>query len=159
MSINGGTPVTITEQAGNRANSGGAHWEEDDTILCASRDGIWRVSLAGGTPTELIEVSNGTPRNVAAARFNRAESMRLLLAAGADTKAPETRTNLLSAAYLAPTSAARDELERAGVKLRTTNDLRGPVLLRNRGDLSMLKQLLAAGVDPNEDEGARRTGR
>ena len=95
--------------------------------------------------------SDGVTPLVAAARLDNPEAMRILLAAGADTNAQETRTNLLTAAYFAPTSDIRNVLADAHVAVRYPADVKGPVLNRNRGDVDALKRLLDAGVKPNEE--------
>src|SRR5262249_2309918 len=86
-----------------------------------------------------------------AARFNNPDAMRILLAAGADTKAQETRTNLLTAAFYAPTTEVRDTLANAHVVLLYPADVKGPVLNRNRGDVDALNRLFDAGVNPKEE--------
>jgi eukaryotic-like serine/threonine-protein kinase len=63
VSISGGSSVTITEAGENRTNVGGAHWEDDDTILYGRRGAVSRVSANGGTPTEVIKTPNGIPRS------------------------------------------------------------------------------------------------
>ena len=82
---------------------------------------------------------------MAAARFNNADAMRLLLDAGADTKAQQTRTNLVTAAYFARTSAVHEVLASARVVVLYPADVKGPVLARNRDDVDVLNRLLEAG--------------
>jgi ankyrin repeat protein len=93
---------------------------------------------------------DGVTALVAAGRFGNVESMRILMAAGADLKARDTRTNLLTGAYFGATLDAREVLKEAGVTVESAADLKGAVLNRNRGDIQTLRRLLAAGVDPNE---------
>src|SRR5215475_3137832 len=95
--------------------------------------------------------SDGVTPLVAAARFNNPEAMRILLAAGADTKAQETRTNLLTAAFYAPTHDVRDVLTSAHVVILYPADVKGPVLNRNRTDVDALNRLFDVGVDPKEE--------
>ena len=95
-------------------------------------------------------VGDGVTALVAAARLGNIESMRILMAAGADMKTRDTRTNLLTAAYFGATSDVRDVLKEAGVAVQSAADVKGAVLNRNRGDIQIVRSLLAAGVDPNE---------
>ena len=55
VAISGGAPITL----GEGAFPYGASWGADDTILYGrGSDGIWQVSGAGGTPTQLIAVED-----------------------------------------------------------------------------------------------------
>jgi serine/threonine-protein kinase len=53
--IDGGTPITLTRIT----NLYGATWQEDDTILFATEDGIWTMPAAGGAPAQLIKCEGG----------------------------------------------------------------------------------------------------
>lgn len=94
---------------------------------------------------------DGSTPLVVAARLGNADAMRMLIAAGADVKAQETRTNLLTAAYFSVNPAVRDVLNSANVVVASAADVKGPVLNRNRGDIDSLQALLHAGVNPKEE--------
>jgi ankyrin repeat protein len=119
-------------------------------MWAASRTANVKVLVDGGADVN-ARASDGVTALVAAARYSNADAMRILLAAGADTKAPHTRTLLLTAAYFAPTSDIRDLLAEANVVVSSPADVKGPVLNRNRGDIASLSRLLAAKVDPKEE--------
>ena len=51
----GGTPVGLVKVT----NVFGARWQEDDTILYAAEDGIWKVSADGGTPEAVVRLGPG----------------------------------------------------------------------------------------------------
>jgi eukaryotic-like serine/threonine-protein kinase len=53
--VGGGTPVAIAKST----NVFGARWESDDTIVYGADTGIWRVPARGGTPEQLVEISEG----------------------------------------------------------------------------------------------------
>ncbi len=93
---------------------------------------------------------DGVTPLIAATRFDNADAMRVLIAAGANPASPAQRASLLTAAAFAPTDAARRVLADAGVTVRTATDVKGPVLSRYRGDVNELKRLFAAGVSPDE---------
>src|SRR5262245_30707515 len=67
----------------------------------APRPEVVKALLASGAEVN-AQASNGWSPIVAAARYGQVESVRLLLAAGADTKTQEVRTALLTGAYLTP---------------------------------------------------------
>ena len=118
-------------------------------MWAASQTANVKLLVARGADVN-ARASDGVTPLVAAARFNNPEAMQILLAAGADTKAQETRTNLLTAAFYAPTHEVRDVLTSAHVVLLYPADVKGPVLNRNRSDVDALNRLFDAGVDPKE---------
>ena len=57
ISVNGGAPVIVTTHSLNEPY--GSQWTEDDTIIYAQPDGIWRVPASGGTPALLVKADGG----------------------------------------------------------------------------------------------------
>jgi len=53
--VHGGAPVVVTKISGVQAM--GAHWSDDNTIVFATPDGIWKVPAGGGSPEMLIKSS------------------------------------------------------------------------------------------------------
>ena len=137
--IDRGAPVNV-------ANANGA----TPLMWAASRAVNVKVLVHRGADVN-ARASDGVTALVVAARFNNVEAVRLLLDAGADTKTESTRTNLLTAAYFAPTSGVRDLLAKRGLIVSSPSDVKGPVLNRTRGDVAVLSQLLTAKVDPKEE--------
>ena len=94
--------------------------------------------------------TNGWTALVAAVRQGNVDAMRLLLAAGADTAAPQSRKLLLTGAFQSSNPAVRSVLREAGVVLTSSTDMAGPVLIRARDDVAVLRELLAVGANPRE---------
>lgn len=130
----------------NAANSYGA----TALMWAAARAANVSFLLQHGADANAV-ASDGVTALVAAARFGNPESMRALLSAGADTTDAATRANLLTAAYFSPEPDVRVVLQSAHLIVSSPDDVKGPVLNRNRGDLAVLRTLLAAGVDPKEE--------
>src|SRR5215471_15730182 len=68
--------------------------------------------------------TNGYTALVAATRYGNVEAMKLLIASGADFKAQENRTNLLTGALLSMNPAARDVLRSAHLVVLSAADVK-----------------------------------
>jgi serine/threonine protein kinase len=55
LALSGGAPVVVCSTSATL----GAHWAQDDTILFAAAEGIWRVSANGGTPELVLPAADG----------------------------------------------------------------------------------------------------
>jgi ankyrin repeat protein len=130
----------------NAANKFGA----TALMWAAPRTPIVQMLLAHGADVN-ARASDGTTALVVAARVRNVDTMRLMVAAGADLKSPVTRANLLTAAYAPHGTAVRDFLASQQIVLASASDLKDPVLLAaNSGNARVFEQLLAIGVDPHQ---------
>lgn len=119
-------------------------------MWAAPRTPIVKTLLAHGADVN-AKASDATTPVVVAARAGNVESMQAMVAAGADLQSPATRRKLLTAAYASSSPAVRDYLRSRHITLASPADLAVPVLARQRDDLSRFEEMLAAGVDPNEE--------
>ena len=94
--------------------------------------------------------TNGRTALLTATRYGNADTMRALLAAGADTADAQVRRTLLTGSFFSANPAVRDVLRQAGVVATSSADLTGTVLNWTRDDLATLTGLLALGVSPKE---------
>ena len=118
-------------------------------MWAASRTPIVRLLLSCGADVN-AKASDGTTALVVAARVGNVEAMQAMVAAGADMKAPTTRTGLLTAVYMFQRPGVREYLASQQVRIESTADLRGGVLARQSANQQVFEELLAVGVDPNE---------
>lgn len=128
----------------NAANSYGS----TALMWAAPRTPLVRILLSRGADVN-AKASDGTTPLVVAGRVGNVEAMQAMIASGADTKSPGTRTLLLTAAYTAPGSAVREYLQSLRITVESADDLAGPVIARYAGNQPVFEQLLAAGLDPH----------
>jgi ankyrin repeat protein len=119
-------------------------------MWAAPQPAIVDVLLRKGADVNAL-ASNGFTPLVVAARYGSVESVRRLLAAGADTRAQATRVLVLSGAYQSTNPDVIGALRDEHVVVTSKEDIAGPALIRARNDIRMLNRLLDAGVDPKEE--------
>lgn len=113
--------------------------------------GVWspanvKALLARGADVH-ARAKNGATALLAAARQGRPESMKILLAGGADPKSTDAdRLALLDAAYASRNLEVRRVVHAAGVPLANASALTAPVLVANQHDAATIARLLDAGV-------------
>ena len=73
VAISGGAPTVI--DSSEIRSPFGANWGADGTILFAARDGIYRVSAEGGTPAELVIVTEENKQAYGPAMLPDADSV------------------------------------------------------------------------------------
>lgn len=95
---------------------------------------------------------DGVTALVAAARHGNGEAMRLLIAAGADLKAADTRAHLITAAYGMASPVGRDILKGVGVVPVSPADFKNPVMARmlTAAGPDYVARLLDLGASPDE---------
>jgi ankyrin repeat protein len=118
-------------------------------MWAAPRTPVVRMLLARGANVNAA-ASDGTTPLVVAARIGNIDAMQAMIAAGADVKSPATRTLLLTAAYRTRVPAVREYLRLQHVTLESASDLKGAVLAGHSAERQVFAEMLAAGVDPNE---------
>lgn len=97
------------------------------------------------------KATDGTTALVVAARHGNVDSMRLLLARGADARlSPNVLEELLRLAYTSPAPTMLRVLEQSGARLTDVAQLRGPVLANNAGQPQVARRLLELGASPYE---------
>jgi ankyrin repeat protein len=120
-------------------------------MWAAPRTEIVRLLLARGADVN-ARASDGSTAVAVAARLGNIETMRALVAGGADLSSAVTRSHLLTAAYVAPrATAVRQYLSSRGVTLQSAGELQAPALARHTGDARVFEQLLHVGVDPRQE--------
>ena len=109
-----------------------------------------RLLLDGGAAPNARAVDRTTALLVAA-RLGSSESMRLLIDRGADPKLTANDTvNLLRVAYASESPDVRRVLSESGVALKDPREIGAPLLAQNLFDTAVLRQLLDAGADPQQ---------
>ena len=119
-------------------------------MWAAPRTEIVRMLLARGADVN-TKAKDGTSALVVAARIGNVDAMQAMVAAGADLTSASTRIGLLTAAYISQWPGLQQYLASKHVRLESAVDLKGGMLARQRGDARAFEQLLAAGVDPQEE--------
>jgi ankyrin repeat protein len=146
--LDGGADVNAVTAAGSTA-----------LMWATNQPSTVRLLLDRGADVNAKTSSGGTALLTATRRAN-AESMKILLARGANPKAGAADgSDLLKAAYVnfnAVFNGSRTEpevvrtLESAGVSLRSADQLGTGVLSGGLGDTAIANRLIDAGANPNE---------
>jgi ankyrin repeat protein len=141
--------VRLLLEAGADVNA--ANLFGSTTLMWAAGDPAKvRLLLDGGAAPNARAVDRTTALLVAA-RLGSSESMRLLIDRGADPKLTAGDTvNLLRVAYASESPDVRRVLSESGVALKDPREIGAPLLAQNLFDTAVLRQLLDAGADPQQ---------